>query len=59
MPSPGTNNAYIDCNELEGVFLMKKMAESVKEFFKELKHEIEVYLTIQRYIRISREYKGS
>lgn len=38
---------------------MKKMVESLKEIFKELKHEIDVYMTIQRYSRLSKKYKST
>ena len=38
--------------------LMKKMVESVRTFLEELRHEIDVYLTIQRYARNSRKYKS-
>jgi hypothetical protein len=37
---------------------MKKAMESVKIFLEELKHEIDVYLTIQRYVRNSRKFKS-
>ncbi len=36
---------------------MKKMMESVKEFLGAVKHEVDVYLTIQRYFRNTRKYK--
>jgi len=37
---------------------MKKMMESLKEILDELKHEVDVYLRIQRFARISRKYKS-
>jgi len=37
--------------------MMKKMMESIKTFMEELKHEIDVYLTIQRYINLSKKSK--
>ncbi len=46
-------------DEIEEVFFMKKMMESLKEILEGLKHEIDVYLTIQRYVRISRKYKST
>jgi len=39
--------------------MMKKMVESLKAVLEELKHEIGVYLTIQRYARNSRKYKST
>lgn len=36
---------------------MKKMMESFKTFMDELKHELDVYFTIQRFIRNSKKYK--
>jgi len=39
--------------------MMKKVMESFKTFLEELKHELDVYLTIQRYARISRKYKST
>jgi len=36
---------------------MKKMMESIMMFMDELKHELDVYFTIQRFIRSSKKYK--
>lgn len=38
---------------------MKKMMDAVKEIFGELKHEIDVYLRIQRFVRLSKKYKSA
>ena len=38
---------------------MKKMMESLKEILDELKHEIGVYMRIQRFARLSKKYKSA
>jgi len=38
---------------------MKKIMESLKEIFDELKHEVGVYIRIQRLARLSRKYKST
>jgi len=39
--------------------MMKKAMESLKIFLEELKHEVDVYLTIQRYARNTRKDKNA
>lgn len=38
---------------------MKKMMQSLKEIIGELKHEIDVYLSIQKFVRLSKKYKSA
>lgn len=38
---------------------MKTMVESLKFVFNEIKREIDIYLRIQRYARLSRKYKST
>ncbi len=38
---------------------MKKIMESLKIVINELRREIDIYLTIQRYSRLSRKHKSS
>ncbi len=55
----GTNTAYVTCDGLGGAFFMKKMMESLKEMLDGIMHEIDVYMTIQRYQRNTRKYKSA
>lgn len=38
---------------------MKKIMDSLKTIMEELRREIDIYLAIQRYSRLSRKYKSS